>query len=68
MAISSKYAYLRGFSSTNIAIVYRTSTFKSAVRKVVRSYQQNIRIFNIGFQPEKMAVSKLVLIRYIPKK
>ena len=38
MAISSKYAYLWGFSSTNIAIVCGTPTFKSVVRKAVCLY------------------------------
>ena len=57
-----------GFSSTNITIVYGTPTFKSAVRKAVRLYQQDIRIFNIRFQLEETAISKLVLIRYILKK
>jgi len=68
MAISSKYAYLWGFSFTNIAVVYKTPTFESAVRKAVRLCQQDIRIFNIRFQLEETAASKLVLMRYIPKK
>ena len=39
MAISSKCAYLWGFSSTNIAVVCGTPTFESVVRKAVRLCQ-----------------------------
>ena len=64
MAISSKCAYLWGFSSTNIAVVCGTPTFESVVRKAVRLCQQDICIFNVGFQLEETAASKLVMMRY----